>query len=359
MSGRGTSRRRLTALPGGGRRSEAGAGRAELHAVRGRPGVQGPQPGRGRRRVLLWFLLALAAAAVATLLYVTARDGLQATARLSAVPVRRGLLELAFRTEAVLVRDEAVQVAASGGTLDKLTPEGQVVRVGTPVVKVGGVAVAAQRPGLVSYQVDGLEAELAPGQLPWLRGGGAGDGPAHAWFKGLPPRRAEAAGTGVDAGQPLFKVLNAARLWLLISLPADPVAQVVAINDRPRVTLTALGGAELRFEVTYKSKTEDGQVVMGLLADSAFPDALLYPRRTPIRIVLDRHEGIIVPEAALTVEGGRLGVRVDAPGGRRFVPVELLGRGGTAEAAVKGDLKEGDAVLVPAGSVAGAKSLQQ
>lgn len=359
--GGGAFRRRLTALPGGRRGGGGGAGaRPDLRAVGGGGGRRAPRPPRGssRRRLPLLLAALVLGSLLLALLYLPARDGAGTAAATALVPVRQGVLELAFRTEALVIRDEAVYVAAVAGPLEKVVAEGQVVRAGTAVVKVGGVAVTTLAPGTISYQVDGLEAELNPARLPWLRGEAGAEAPAPGWLAGLPPPRSLLAGAAVRAGQPLFKVINLAGLWLVVSLPARPVENVVAVGDRPRVTLTALGSPDLRTTVAYRSPAAAGEVLLALAADSGFPDALLHPRRTPVRLVLDRQEGLIVPRAALVVADGRPGVRVAGAGGSRFVPVDVAGQGGDDEVVVAGDLRPGDPVLVPQNGPGGAKSMQ-
>ncbi len=358
MRNRAASHGRLTALPGGGR--GGGGPRPRLRALTGRRRPSS-RPGRSRRR-LIWVLAALLVAALGFIVYVGRSIGRSGPAQ---VPVRQGVLELAFDTEALLVRDEFVQVSPVGGPLEKLAEDGRLVRTGSPVARVGGVEVRAERPGVVSYEVDGLEAELTPARLPWLQtnpGGETGAGmaePATAWLQSLPQRRVQPLAGSVSAGQPLFRAMDPGHLWLLVSLPADQV-QGVALRDLPRVTFTALGGTTVRFTVVGKSKAENGQVLLGLQADAAFPEALLHPRRTPIRVVLDRTEGLIVPAAALKVEGERLGVWLIETSGRRFVPVGVAGRSADgSELVVSGELQVGDQVLAPSAGVSNAKSLQQ
>ncbi|MFO7173075.1 MAG: HlyD family efflux transporter periplasmic adaptor subunit, partial [Bacillota bacterium] len=239
-----------------------------------------------------------------------------------------------------------VQVAPRGGTLERLVPEGQAVRTGTPVVAVAGQPLRAERPGTLSYQVDGLEAELDPDALGWVTGAQA-TGPGPDWLQQVPFRRVEPPGNQVAAGEPVFKVVDNASLWLAVSGPARLLAGVNP-GDPARVQFPALGAGSHRFRVVYKSPPQGDQVLLALAADSPIPDTLTFLRRTPARVVLGRWEGWVVPREALTVFGGRPGVLVRTPAGERFVPVTVLGQNET-EAVVEGDLAPDAEVLVPPG----------
>lgn len=266
-------------------------------------------------------------------------------------PVRQGEVELAVTAEALLLRDEWVQVAPSGGALERLVPEGQAVRAGAPVVRVGGRVLTAERPGIVSYRVDGLEAELSPHTLDWATATTAAmatdtlGAPGPEWLQGLPVRRVQAPGEQVAAGQPVFKLVDNSGLWLAVSGPAESLRAVLP-GDWVRVEFPALSSRAYDFSVTYKSAPRAGQSLLTLVAEDPFPEALVLIRRTPARLVLGRWQGWVVPRQALTVSGGRAGVEVKTATGGRFVPVTVLGQN-ESEAAVEGELHLGDQVLVP------------
>lgn len=236
--------------------------------------------------------------------------------------VRSGALELALAGEAVVVRDEWVQVAPTGGPVERLAEEGRRVRAGHEVVRVGGAAVAAERPGIVSYQVDGLEPALQPDRLPWLS---EGPGPGPGWLAALPPRRVQAAGQTAAAGEPLFRLLEGDRLWLLMALPGGPL-EGVAPGARVAVLTPLAGPDPLPFTLTYRSPVEGGRVLVALQSRGAHPEALLFPRRVPATVRLGRYEGLIVPRSALTVAGGQVAVVVEEGAAVRAVPVTVLGR---------------------------------
>lgn len=305
-----------------------------------------PRPRRPGWRLWALGLSAVLLLGIAGVLGLAARDVRGALARPEPHPVRRGTLELAVAGEALLLRNEWVQVAPRGGTLERLVPEGQAVRTGTPVVTVAGQPLRAERPGTLSYQIDGLETELDPDALGWVTGAQA-TGPGPDWLERIPFRRVEPPSSQVAPGQPVFKVVDNAGLWLAVTGPARLLAGVNP-GDPARVQFLALGTGLHRFRVVYKSAPEGDQVLLALAADSPIPDTLAFLRRTPVRVVLGRWEGWVVPREALTVVGGRPGVLVRTPAGERFVPVTVLGQNET-EAAVEGDLAPDAEVLVPPG----------
>lgn len=338
----------------GGAVSESGQApraRPRLVMLPGRAGAQGGP----RKRMASWRRAVPAvtgAAAVLGLLALSALGSLPAAVP-ATVPIRRDTVELGFAAQALVVRDERVQVATRDGALERLVPAGRVVRVGTPVVRVRapGAAeeMAAEAPGTVSFAVDGLEEELGPHALPWLGTGGRG-APDPAWLDGVPPRRLEPPAGAVRAGEPVFKIVDGSRVWLVTAAPAEALRPLTP-GGQLQVELPDLEARAAFTVLTLSEGVEDRRLLV-LQSAAPVPDGLLQVRRTAIRVVLRRWIGLVVPLAALTHEGGRLGVWVqDGPAGR-FVPVKVVGQG-FEEAVVEGDLAEGEAVRVlPASPVA-------
>lgn len=340
-AGTGGSGAGAAGRPAAGAARGAPAGRPHLVPI---PGKGGRRGARGRRLLALGGLLGLFAAVVIALMLRALPAESPAT-----VPVRRGPVELAIAGPAVVVRDEFVQVAPRDGPLARLVEEGRAVRVGTPVVRVGaGVAavpVVAEVPGTVSFDVDGLETELRPSALPWL-GAAAGDVPGPAWLERLPLRRLDPPREAVREGEPVFKIVDGSRVWLVVPAEAEPL-RFVGPGERLRVELADIGSA-VHFTVSGMS-AGDGRRLLVLKADEPVPDRLLLVRRTSVRSVLRRWTGLVVPRESLTHQGGQLGVWVEEAGRSRFVPVRVLGQGPEG-AVVEGELREGQPVRVPRGT---------
>jgi putative membrane fusion protein len=114
------------------------AHRPAIRAVRRR--LHSPRPVRGRWRV--WLAAGVAACALAGWVYAY-RIWPAAAAAAATVALKNGTVEEAVLTDALVIRQEQLVRAPVSGTVIRLVPEGQRVRVGAPVVQiVSGVAAA-------------------------------------------------------------------------------------------------------------------------------------------------------------------------------------------------------------------------
>ncbi|MBY6274885.1 HlyD family efflux transporter periplasmic adaptor subunit [Symbiobacterium thermophilum] len=302
-----------------------------------------PKPRRRRR----WPVILLAVAALGTGLYIWNPAVLLTAAPAEPDPlagVRQGSLRVTLEADAVLVRREQVYRAPQAGTLRRLAAEGARVRVGGQVVAFApGQSAAALEEvittpvsGVVFYQTDGLEEVLTPEAV-------AGWGPEA--FSTLPyPDTREIADGPVEAGEPLFKLVDDLSLEMLLRVSADSLSESQQ---------AVLPGQEVELQVSGRDLPLTARVVR--LA-AAGPDLLVHLeaplpsadalrlRRMRVSLLLAEYEGIILPRAAIDVEQGRTGVWIAQRGGYRFVPVRVLG--GTAdEVAVEGDVPPDAQVL--------------
>ncbi|BDG60742.1 HlyD family efflux transporter periplasmic adaptor subunit [Caldinitratiruptor microaerophilus] len=323
---------------------QAPGARPRLVMLRGRAGPQGG----ARRPAAPWRRALPVLAALAAVLGIVALSALplRPAAAPATVPVRRDAVELGFAAQALVVREERVQVATRDGPVERLVPAGRVVRVGTPVVRIGppnaAEEITAEVPGSVSFAVDGLEEELDPDALAWLGAGGRG-APDPAWLDGLPARRLEPPVGTARAGEPVFKIVDGSRVWLVAAAPAEAVRSLAPGEPLP-VELPDLR-ARAAFTVLTLSAGAGERRLLVLESAAPVPDGLLHVRRTEIRVVLRRWSGLVVPATALTHEGGRLGVWVEDGGAGHFVPVKVVGQG-LDQVVVEGGLREGEVVRV-------------
>lgn len=300
-----------------------------------------PQTRRRRRR---WPAVLLALAALGTGLYAWKPAALPSAAQPEPEPlsgVREGALQVTLEADALLVRREQVYRAPQAGALRRLAAEGARVRVGGQVVAFtpdGGSEEVITTPvsGVVFYQTDGLEEVLTPGTV-------ADWGPAALYTLPYPDAR-EIADGPVEAGEPLFKLVDDLSLEMLLLVSGD------SLSDAQRA---ALQGREVELQVSGRDMPLTARVVrlaaegpdllIHLEAPLPFPEALRL-RRMRVSLLLAEYEGVILPRAAIDVEGGRTGVWIAQRGGYRFVPVRVLG--GTAEeVAVEGDVPPDAQVL--------------
>jgi len=242
---------------------------------------------------------------------------------------------------------------------------GQVLAVLAPSLgEGGGAAVAEARARLLEaqdeyerarrlYAVEAVpqrrvhEAQIrltaARQALSGYGGGASGRVTVRAPITGVVAARSVTPGSRVEAGEPLFTVVDASVVWLRVNVPAA---------QAPNVSRTA--GVEFRVEGSPRLYTARRVVSVGSVIDSlsrtvpvlfevANPDGSLKVganATVAVRTGL-RQRGVVLPASAVLDEDGRPIVYVQ-PEGERFEKREI---------AVGG--REGDRVLVRAGLEAG------
>lgn len=189
--------------------------------------------------------------------------------------------------------------------------------------------VRAPEAGRFELRVDGLEEVLTPQQVVEL---------APGYLRGLRiAERTLAPGDRVVAGQPVGRLVDPRQVHVYFFLEGGH-----GIGAGRRVFFQA-DGAERVPGVVREVRFIGGESSL-LVELEEVPDLLLEQRRVRGSLILDRYEGVVVPNSALIQRDRALGVLVEAQGGRLFRQVQVKGTDG-AWAAVAG-LAEGSRVVV-------------
>jgi len=122
-------------------------------------------------------------------------------------------------------------------------------------------------------------------------------------------------GQRVLRGQPIFRVVDNFRFYLLLSLE-EPVA--LSENKKVVVTWPKLGS---QVEAVVVKTLENGGV---LLEPKQFLPEFIIMVYEPGELILDTYTGSVVPVEALVYQEDRLGVYVSTDTGPVFRPVDLL-----------------------------------
>lgn len=214
-------------------------------------------------------------------------------------------------------RTRLAELAAARAAMQSLYDKG-VVTITSPAV------------GFLSYHLDGLEDTLTPAALAYLG-------------QTLPTSTSAAAvadGASVQAGQPLFKVINSTIGYLVIDTPVLPSSGLHAgdsIYWRP----TGSQGAMLDATVYSVSSLPSGTRLV--LAVPGWSGSDVGGRKLQVSLIMARYRGLVVPATALRVRAGQDGVYVLEKNRVRWVAVQILGRA-QGLAAVSG-LAEGAMVV--------------
>ena len=187
--------------------------------------------------------------------------------------------------------------------------------------------VRAPSPGIVSFSLDGLEGELAPGVgLDGL-------------FERM--RRSERKvqdGSIVRQGDPLFRVVETSVVEVAVRLKG------LALERGSRVILDFRGIPERSFTGSLVESVSVGSEFFGRVRLDAFDPSLILRREVDVTLTTERRQGVVVPASAVVEVDGRQGVYVALGERDVFRPVRVLGQ--DAKRAVVDGVPVGAAVIV-------------
>ncbi|WP_338819366.1 hypothetical protein MTCOM_07920 [Moorella thermoacetica] len=295
------------------------------------------RPGRFIVRVALLILLLL-----------VAWSGIRGAARavawhfLLTRQVDTGTLEDNLPLEVYIAREEKVLTAPVTGTLTPVIPEGERVPVGATIANLlpvaagtNPVAIKAPYPGQVSYEVDGLEANLQPATL--------GNISYQDLKRLIALARPVTARGQVKEGEPVVRLVN----------NLDPLRLYVPLENWPagwkvgqEVTLKVPGdNDEVRARIIRLQ--DEGNQRAAVMEVATWDNSWLLPRQMAVVAVLRRYRGIILPASALDVgPGGEKGVYVLGANSFKWQPVTIVGQVGD-QVAVRGLEAGAEVVLRP------------
>jgi putative membrane fusion protein len=208
-------------------------------------------------------------------------------------------------------------------------PAQQPPQTPPPPAALGQITATAS--GIVIYQTDGLEGQLAIDKVDqWTPA-------AISALSGEPRATTET----VAKGDPVFKIVDNLSATLLAVVPEGILSQMGAA-DVVTIRFDGREGPPIAVRI-IKQVRQNGEVLLVMNAP-VFPEDLVHQRRFRATIIMGRHEGIMIPRTALDVRDGLQGVWVVEGAGTRFHPVRVLG-GTDEQLALETDLKLGIRIL--------------
>ncbi len=198
--------------------------------------------------------------------------------------------------------------------------------------------VATEEAGIVTYLFDGWEDRLRV------------DGLAATEVERVPrnpdPRPNVEEGEVVEAGEPLFKVINPNEV--LLALPVQ-AGSFLGVDTGHEVTLRLKEGEELGAQIWKIQRGWTGSRDLVLLRTARFADLFRVRRSVKVEMVVTGYEGTVLPQGALVTRKGKTGVYIVRKNWAVFLPVEVVGSFGN-HVAVKG-LNPGTEVITTPGLV--------
>lgn len=228
------------------------------------------------------------------------------------ITTRWGRLADDFDGQGLLVRKEQVVYAPFAGVVRILAEEGARYRPGEPILELEGSngqkVFYSRDDGVISYQMDGLETTLQPIILENFQ-------QDYRDFRGKAFHIQD--GDKVNAGRPLYKLVDNYQLYLLVEAPKDQVFRY-RVNER---VWANMDGVE---SIGYVRKILDYRNLF-VIELERFPTELLNKRWVDLNILTDAETGVIVPIKSIAIKDGQMGVYLVEKDQVYFEPVKELG----------------------------------
>ncbi|MBM7555465.1 putative membrane fusion protein [Halanaerobacter jeridensis] len=208
-----------------------------------------------------------------------------------------------FKSTALIIRDEEVVFAPQAGQIELNVSEGERVSAGNLIATIRrgkkDNELYNYEPGIISYKVDGLENSLEREDISDLS------------YKKISKLKGSInvveSGESINAGRPLFKVINNFNFYLAVLLPEGEL-QNYELQDKVEIVFSKFPTQILKGRV-YKTILDSPQNIMVLKVDRFLPK-LIDLRKVRVKVVKERYHGIVVPEDAIIEENEKTKVRI-------------------------------------------------
>lgn len=240
-----------------------------------------------------------------------------------------------FTGRGLLIKSEQVFYAPFEGKVTLRAQDGVRCPNGRAVITIESVdkdgetqkkTFYSRKSGLLSFTVDGLENTLKPDIIANLN---------HNYHDFRGKNISVKDGDVVNAGRPLFKIVNNFNLYMMVETPAERISRY-HVEDKLWVTfdnMTVVG---------YVKKIYGNMNLLVILLER-FPDDLVNQRWVDVTVMTDAFHGVILPRQCVTEKDGRVGVYRYIESAIVFWPVKV--EGGTANQVVVDDIERGVEVL--------------
>ncbi|TEB10299.1 hypothetical protein Pmgp_02496 [Pelotomaculum propionicicum] len=224
--------------------------------------------------------------------------------------------------DGILLKDENVARAPAGGLLRFTNPDGRRLEVGAKAADIETAgeqgadgqtfAVYTSSAGIFCSHLDGLESTLTPANRDVL------DLPGLEKIAG----RSMAAGTRVEKGQPIFKIIdNLSPVFIYGSIAKTSLPAGYA--DKPVWLQAAWNNLTLR--IKSSSLVDKGDRWEGYFLLSGYPEAIVHNRKVSLTVTTKQLKGLLVPSRAVVYRAGQPGIYMVVKKKAQWEPVDIKG----------------------------------
>lgn len=225
-----------------------------------------------------------------------------------------------IKTPGILIRKERVTFAPEGGEVELYFSEGRRISTGNKIATLYNDNESDQLynyyAGIISYKIDGLEMTLREDNLENLN---------YQHFINLKGKvNSVNSGDEVNAGRPIFKVIDNFKFYLAVLLPQNQLINY-EMGTSVEVLFPEIG--EYFMGKINLISLDKPQNIMIIEFNKFIPE-LIDLRKINVEIIRKRYHGIVVPSSALIKRGEKTGVMINGYTKNYFKEVKVLGKAG-------------------------------
>ena len=260
------------------------------------------------RNVFLYiFILAVAGLFATIYLLPNVSDAFKKT-----VIIEYGGIVVKDQVSCYIVRDETVYLSNSQGDLQYFVQEGDQIRKGTKVLEIlpSKSTYAAEKRGMASYYIDGLEGYFKPETMNTLK---------YDETKKLKIEVKNTNRKSTEINEPIFKIINSDIWYVVYWINKESIINYTKGNKVKII----LPNEEVQGIIS--DIIQEGDSYFITLKFNRYYDGLPKLRKIDAEVVTSDYKGLTIPNECITTLDNKIGVYVkDVSGDFIFKPIKVL-----------------------------------
>jgi putative membrane fusion protein len=228
------------------------------------------------------------------------------------VVIEYGGIQVKDKVTCFIIRDETVYFAETQGEIEYFVNEGDQIRKGTKVLETitNRKAYIADKRGMVSYYIDGLESYFKPDTMISLK---------YEDTKKLKLNMVNTKSNKIESGKPIYKIINGNTWYVVYWIDKESILNYEKGN---KVKLL-LPKSSVQGIVSDIIQKEDAYFI--ILKFDRYYDGLTELRKINAEAITSDYRGLTIPNECITTSEEITGVYVkDVSGEFIFKPVKVL-----------------------------------
>jgi putative membrane fusion protein len=228
------------------------------------------------------------------------------------VVIEYGGIQVKDKVTCFIIRDETVYLANSQGEVEYFINEGEQIRKGTKILETitnRGAYIADKR-GMVSYYIDGLESFFSPNSMISLK---------YEDTKKLKLNIVNTKSKKIEKGKPIYKIING-NIWYAVYWIDKEFILNYEKGNKIKLVLPKSTVQGIVSDIIQK---EDSYFI--ILKFNRYYEGLPEIRKINAEVITSDYRGLTIPNECITTSSDITGVYVkDVSGEFVFMPIKVL-----------------------------------